>query len=87
MSSACKQTVIRCAGCGAEKRETNHWFVLVASATEGAAYQTILRLWTFHNELLDTFDDAQALCGEACVIQQVAKLIRGGSHGLPGGRC
>lgn len=56
-----------CDGCGAVKREGNHWFLF----TEDRGSACIIR-WT--PEAVSTYKSARHLCGESCAIFAVSNF-------------
>lgn len=69
----------KCDGCGAEKREANHWWAL--SVVAGVLYlqtfdqrmQSLIHLPPRQRELVE--DGAEILCGQECVTKKISEFM------------
>jgi hypothetical protein len=64
---------VTCDVCGAQKQETNHWFVLLRWEDDPTGFTVDVE----SARLDPTYDSAfiTDLCGEACVLKKVSELI------------
>ena len=58
---------VTCDVCGAQKQETNHWFML----SVGDQDIFVLASSSYRDNYAEPID----LCGEACVLKKVSELI------------
>jgi hypothetical protein len=66
---------VTCDVCGAQKQETNHWFVVLTHSNRtdfivDSDYDPYSAYWQY-----DTDYKVTDLCGEACVLKKVSELI------------
>jgi len=65
-----RPTVPTCDECGAQKKETNHWWVLVRTVAT-------VQLWP-HDVLQKEYGEGCFdLCSEQCVTRAIGKWMRG----------
>jgi hypothetical protein len=64
-----KEQVV-CDVCGAQKQETNHWFVMRLTGSSEASF-----ILSLHNADCNWDHTPVDLCGEACVLKKVSELI------------
>lgn len=66
-----------CDQCGAEKRNTNHWFVVREIKSDNFSCLTVLQIHPFEDGGLPI---DQHICGQACLVQAVSEFAsRSGS--------
>jgi hypothetical protein len=63
-----QQTVFTCDGCGAQKKEANHWFF--ATSVGG-----IFRLSAWNSSGIEDSGDESHYCGEKCVLKAVSEFL------------
>jgi hypothetical protein len=66
---------VTCDVCGAQKQETNHWFVAVMEKTPIPDDIFLLSLHRTNNVVCEPHEVKVDLCGEACVLKKVSELI------------
>jgi hypothetical protein len=59
-----------CDVCGMQKKETNHWFLILPVFKEGKSFT--IAPWDNENA---TVSSVLHVCGEACVQKKVAELL------------
>jgi hypothetical protein len=64
-----KVEVYRCDECGAEKKETNHWFLI---SSDGASF--FAEPWSDHNAEAGY---SAHICGEQCAHKVLQKWLEG----------
>lgn len=76
-----QKTVYCCDICGAEKKETNHWFRAWPILIDGNAVATFVIIWDLSAanilapHALSVKQVPAHLCGEACVTRWQAKTL------------
>lgn len=58
----------QCDGCGAEKREANHWWVIAVEAG-------VLHLVPLDRAGTHKWDGFEILCGQECVSKKVSEFM------------
>lgn len=66
---------IKCDGCGAEKREANHWWALYREFDTLTIYPVRDDIGT--RRLRRKLEYKGVFCGEACVIRAVSEFLGG----------
>jgi hypothetical protein len=75
-----EKRIYTCDICGAEKRETNHWFVLVRG-NAGLSVTSLTHFQSLHSPLRQS-DELLHLCGQSCAVKAVSgRLFFGLSDG------
>lgn len=62
-----------CDVCGAEKRETNHWWMMRKLASSVSGWAIDLHPWS---RACEDRPDTRHLCGESCVVAAVSSCMR-----------
>lgn len=70
-----RKEIYTCDGCGKQKGEVNHWYVLM----RGTKYAQLLGIGPFDLVLEDASVEsqksAQHLCGQECLLKMVARNL------------
>ena len=63
----------KCDGCGAERKETNHWYTAYKTSK---TFGTVLSTWeeAKAGAILD-FPGVRHLCGRNCVVKYISELM------------
>ena len=69
-----KVETYKCDGCGALKREVNHWWKL---RVVGETYK-VLTIFPASADQLPCDDDAADFCGTACLLKKISELLGSG---------
>ena len=69
-----KEEIYTCDGCGKQKGETNHWYVLL----RGTEFRQLLGIGPFDLVMKQAALDKESalhLCGEECLLKMVARNL------------
>lgn len=78
-----REEIFKCDSCGAQKGDTNHWFLIVPPPKEATSNDKAVQIIRFANAMLllpFNVDDAfkagvEHYCGAACVQKRVAVFL------------
>lgn len=74
-----RPTVPTCDECGAHKKETNHWWILIPESNSQA-----IHIYRYHESITTAAHVAMSdLCSEQCVTRAIGKWMRGELRASP----
>lgn len=63
-----RQTTVRCDNCGAEKRKSNHWYLVSGPTPDDSSISIYL-------EDVEDATFMEDVCGETCLHEIISKLL------------
>lgn len=70
-----KTSIFTCDGCGTEKKESNHWYVVASGKYFSVAPWGHMEFSTIPNSFARDDSDARHICGHECLMKQLTKFL------------